>query len=395
MPDDSARFLSSVTGGEWATISDIEDDDGEITEGCGQSVRRFLVDLLRTDNLIILTGLGSSLCVTTSDGMRLLPTMNDLWDAAKAKTGVAPFQALLKEVKYPGADGGGKPGTIKKDIELLLSQCHVAAAFTESESISDFIHETEKLIVDRCQVLTDDISLETHQAFLRRVARRSTRLPRTKIFTTNYDLCFETAASRNNFVAVDGFSHTMPQEFDASHFMFDFVRRQEDVSAAEYVPNVFHLFKLHGSVDWDKSSGRIRRDLSPKEPVLVFPRYSKFETSYEHPFFEVMARFLAALRQPKTTLLVIGFGFADKHLTNPVMAAIRSNVGLRLLVVDPILETEKRSAVAGTIESLIQGGDHRLALLAAKFEEFVPLLPDLVTETELERHTSRVRGAAE
>jgi hypothetical protein len=39
-----------------------------------------------------------------------------------------------------------------------------------------------------------------------------------KLFTTNYDLCFEEAAARSRFVTVDGFSHAMPQEFDGAYF---------------------------------------------------------------------------------------------------------------------------------------------------------------------------------
>ena len=106
-----------------------------------------------------------------------------------------------------------------------------------------------------------------------------------------------------------------------------------------------------------------------------------------------MSRFQGSLRQTETSLLVIGFGFNDKHLTQPILSAIRSNVGLRTLVVSPSLEGSDNDAVA-LIENLISAGDSRLGLVAATFEQFVPFLPDLVSETEEERHRMRLKGEA-
>jgi hypothetical protein len=160
-----------------------------------------------------------------------------------------------------------------------------------------------------------------------------------------------------------------------------------------FIPNVFHLYKLHGSIDWQKDGDRILKRVSPEKPVLIYPRHSKFELSYESPFLDLMSRFQGSLRQTETSLLVIGFGFNDKHLTQPILSAIRSNVGLRTLVVSPSLEGSENDAVA-LIENLISTGDSRLGLVAATFEQFVPFLPDLVSETEEERHRKRLKGEA-
>ena len=46
------------------------------------------------------------------------------------------------------------------------------------------------------------------------------------------------------------------------------------------------------------------------------------------------------------------------------------------------------------LAALIRGGDLRLLLLAAGFEDFVPVIPDLVAQTEEERHRLRVREAS-
>jgi hypothetical protein len=92
-------------------------------------------------------------------------------------------------------------------------------------------------------------------------------------------------------------------------------------------------------------------------------------------------------------LLIIGFGFNDKHLTQPILSAIRGNVGLRTMIVSPSLETKSNDAIE-TISELISAGDSRLGLIAGTFEQIVPFLPDLVSETEEEKHRKRIRGEA-
>lgn len=218
-----------------------------------------------------------------------------------------------------------------------------------------------------------------------------------KLFTTNYDLCFESAASNARFVVVDGFSHTQPQEFDGSHFDYDFVRRAPDRETPDYIPNVFHLYKMHGSVDWvllDKQ-GQIRRELNPAKPHLIYPRHTKYQSSYDQPFLEMMSRLQIALRQPNTGLLIIGFGFNDFHITQPLMAAVDSNVSLKCMVVSPSLEVRADNhEPIRKLATLIKQGDLRISLFAGRFENFVPIVPDLVAKTEEEEHRSRVKIAS-
>ena len=384
------KLLSMMTGGEWVPLASEDPDDGKTVERNRETLKKSLLESLRAENLIVLTGLGTSLCVYEGKE-RLAPTMADLWDAARNAAGANPFDEILAKVRYvalePDPDSSGKT-RLKKDIELLLSHCQLAQAFSPEDVIAKFIRDTEQLIVAKCAFVKDGFTLGTHETFLRRVARRSTRSPRTRLFTTNYDLCFERAASGAGFIVLDGFSHTLPQQFNSSYYAFDFVRRDDTLNAPDFLPNVFQLYKLHGSVDWDRRDDEVWRSSEPKNPVLIYPRDSKFELSYEPPFLEMMGRFLSALRQPKTALLVIGFGFNDKHLTQPVLSAIRSNVGLRITVVDPALPSSQNQAI-GCLTDLVAHGDARISLVAAKFEEFVPLLPDLIAVSEEEQHESR------
>jgi hypothetical protein len=377
------RFLSTSTGTKWVPLDrPIGEDPKAIAdhEATRQRFERQLTDVLLAENLVILTGLGTSMCVKGDDGRPLAPTMQNLWEAAKTKAGSA-FDSVMQKVNYVEAI---------ENIEFLLSRCQMAEKLKSDAVIKNFVEETEKLIVEMCRFLKDGLNLSIHEAFLRKVARRSTRLPRAKLFTTNYDLCFETAASKARFVVTDGFSHSEPQEFDGSYFNYDFVRRHLDRETPDYIPNVFHLYKLHGSLDWQRNGTQILKVRGAEKPLIIYPRESKFESSYDQPFLEIMATFQAALRQPNTGLLVIGFGFKDHHIAQPIASAIRSNVSLKAMVVSPSLESLSRPSIK-EVSDLIAAGDSRLSLLATDFEKLVEVTPDLVAATEEEAHHGRVR----
>lgn len=183
----------------------------------------------------------------------------------------------------------------------------------------------------------------------------------------------------------------MPQEFDGGYFGYDLVKRREDREVPDYITNVFHLYKLHGSVDWCRVDSQIQKAAKPDKPLIIYPRESKFELSYDQPFLELMSRLQMALRQANTGLLVIGFGFNDQHIAQPVLAAMKSNVGLKAMIVSPGLE-KAGNPIINEMAMLVRDGDPRLALLETAFENLVPEIPDLVAATEEEQHMERLRN---
>lgn len=381
------NFKSSISNAAW--VPTVPDPAKNITQQTAdtnlQLMTQQLSSVLLSENLVLLTGLGTSMCVKDPvSGKILSPTMQDLWNQAKAAN--TKFDQILKKVKYPGKT---------EDIELLLSHCQLSERLETDTDVKEFIDRTEKLIVESCRFvdkLPSGTPLSVHESFLRKVARRSPRKPRTRLFTTNYDLCFETAASATGFVVVDGFSHSSPQEFDGVHFGYDIVRRDIESDTPNYIANVFQLYKLHGSVDWDGSTGKTIKDRNAKRPVINYPRLSKFESSYDQPYLEMMSRFQSAMRQQNTGLLIIGFGFNDNHVLQPILSAIRSNVSLRVVVVRPDAETSKNATML-QLSKWIDEGDRRLTLIAGTFEQLVAAIPELITETEEDQHNKRY-GAA-
>lgn len=382
-------ILSQTTGSDWQTIN-LSQSIGETEDPTREKTIQLLTSLLLSENLLVLCGLGSSMYLSGSDGKRVAPSMKDLWEAAEEKAGTA-FDKALEDAHYTvhqGQDG---------NIEELLSHCQMVLQLEDKQNIRKFVEDSEQVIAEKCRFPQNEVTPVSHEAFLRKVARRSPRLPRTRIFTTNYDLCFEVAASSARFIMIDGFSHTFPQEFDGGYFSYDLVKRDQDREAPDYITNVFHLYKVHGSVDWEKRDNRIVKNPDTAKPCLIYPRQGKYQSSYEQPYGEMMSRFQMALRQPNTGLLICGFGFNDAHLVHPIMSAIRSNVSLKAMVVDPAIGKpengeDQRKREIQDIEKLIKDGDPRLSMVTATFEEFVPLIPDLVAETEEEIHRRRLKG---
>ncbi|SNS80137.1 SIR2-like domain-containing protein [Granulicella rosea] len=383
------KFKTYQYSKHWTeTVSTSSDDAAvEAAKRAGKQLESILSSTLLSENLVILTGLGTSLCIKDSAGNALAPTMPDLWKAIKAAT--PDFDTLLARVQQPKDTHGWK-----EDVELLLSRCQMAVVLNSDAIVQAFIDKAEALIADKCgflKFLPVGTGLPIHEAFLRKLAQRPTRLPRAKLFTTNYDLCFESAAGSAGFVLIDGFSHASPQVFDGVHFSYDIVRRDSDNDAPTYIPNTLQLLKLHGSVDWERdSAGMVRRVSHPAKPVIIYPKNGKFESSFSQPYFEMMARFQSALRMPNAGLLVVGFGFNDAHLVGPIESSLRSNSSLKMVVVGPSYESKMPDLVT-SLEKLIEAGDRRLTIVAAGFEDLVSAIPDLKAPSEDELHTARIR----
>ncbi len=375
-PPPAERYCSAGTKGQWSDLSaNLTTPDG--TAETTTILRRELSELLLSQNLVVLCGLGTSLCVK---GNASAPTMDGLWTAAEAKAG-AGFAAVIQAVKYDIAANG-------KNIELLLSRCLLAHRLNGDPEVKTFTEQTEAEIVRLVNFIQPDTDLGIHETFLRKLGRRPTTKPRLKVFTTNYDLCLEEAAARTRFIAIDGFSPVAPHVFDGMYYDYDYVKRGADRELPEYLTNVYHLYKLHGSLHWTQTGEQTLRDPTTKKPCIIYPRDSKFESSYEQPFLEMMSRFQTAIREPNTGLIVVGFGCNDRHIVQPLSMALASNINLRVLLVDPSIE-KKDNATIKRMNELVKQGDSRLSLLETGFEKFVTLLPDLVTRSDSEAHFER------
>jgi NAD-dependent SIR2 family protein deacetylase len=288
------------------------------------------------DNTIVLTGAGSSFGIgkTEIKGM----TMKKLWGEIVNKCGKESIEKLGKKINYKIDD------ITRANLEEFLSHASLYLLLyhdTDSE-VKENVNKIKQIIISNCTIIMPEDA--PHKEFLKRITARKLKHNRLKLFTTNYDMLFEQAANECGFTMIDGFTFTFPRVFNGNNYDYDIViRKNSRITAQEnYAGKVFHLYKLHGSLDWEKDeeSGQIRKCdfANNKMPVMIFPSSIKYETSYEQPFFEMMSRFQTELRMDNALLIIIGYSFGDKHINSMIFEALELNHSLQLVIVDPYIE---------------------------------------------------------
>jgi len=389
---------------------DPDDPSKKPKAGCKGQVEDALLAALHSTNVVVLLGSGASFSAK-NDGGPNPPGMWHLWQAVKEGVGESAFNDIANSVI------GHVPAEGEENIEALLSLCKMSIELLEVraekdsefpdkqrlEQLKSFVAAAEKAILAQVGFVRSDTELPAHESFLRKFARRSPEKPRVKLFTTNYDLCIETAGLRLGVVLIDGFSHSAEQRFNRDHFDHDIVRRASSSTKVDYLDGVFHLHKLHGSVDWRRRPDEvvIRSLEDPnvdRKPVLIYPRSSKYQEAFESPFLDMFAALQAALREPDTTLIVSGFGFADDHISAPIWSAIETNLSLRLVLCDRgFLDSRKlfdedrqeieidlgsQRPYQRKIARMVQQGDTRITMLNGRFEDLSSALPMISGKTD-------------
>lgn len=278
-------------------------------------------------HIIILAAAGTSLDNGSNKGL----TRNGLW-----KSGRDVIKQLYKEL-LP-CDNKLRRIANDKDIEAFLSHILLVEKISEEKAsrLKPLREQLEKIIRDACQLELDS-SNAPHKTFLDKITARKASEPRVQLFTTNYDTLFEQAAQEGGYAVIDGFSFTFPRTFSGRYFDYDIVQRERTRLKDEesFVSKVFHLYKMHGSLAWEKTEqGIVQQVNSTESPLIVYPASDKYESSYEQPYFEMMSRFQQALRRENTLLIVVGFGFRDKHIQNVILEAVNQNPSFQLVIVN-------------------------------------------------------------
>lgn len=346
-------------------------------------LKNMLLASLQMQHLVVLAGSGCSL---SAGG----PSMQDLWNGAVGAppTDAAKATAAMvhHDLKIP-------------NIEAFLSRIEAFLQVNEDTKADTFLSSSKKVILEKCSKFLDPVKLVAHKTFLHRLSRRRVRDQRLKVFTTNYDLCFERSASALGGVALDGFSFAAPRRYDPRFFGYDIVRRPHSGDdLGNYLEGVFLLYKLHGSVNWARdANGTIfeKPGPTPEEACLIYPASGKYQQSFMQPHLESMAQYLAAVREPNTCLLVVGFGFNDDHLAEPLLAAVQSNPHLRLIIVDYNAK-EKASDKCDNrfwkqFFGLASHGED-VWFVKSSFEGFAQLIPDLKSLTPADTLMKAIKG---
>lgn len=348
-------------------------------------LKNMLLASLQMQHLVVLAGSG---CSISAGG----PSMLDLWDEAIGKQPTEKATAVAGKVRHNLAD---------TNIEAFLSRIEAFLHVNDDADSTEFLKASKQVILNKCSEFLKIEKLGAHKTFLHRLSRRRVRDQRLKIFTTNYDLCFERSTSDLGVVPIDGFSFAAPRRFDPRFFSYDIVRRPRNGDdLGNYLEGVFLLYKLHGSVNWARNpdgGGSILEKEAPKpdEACLIYPASGKYQQSFMQPYLESMAQYLAAIREPNSCVLVVGFGFNDDHLAEPLLGAVRSNSHLRLIIVDPEAETKIADGKGYWPQFAELGGrSEDIWFIKAGFEGFAEMIPDLKSLTPADNLMKAIQGVA-
>ncbi len=112
-----------------------------------------------------------------------------------------------------------------------------------------------------------------------------------------------------------------------------------------------------------------------------------------------MSQYFSVLREPNTCLIVTGFGFNDDHLSEPILAAVRTNPHLRLIIVNPSSDDitagrREKNKYWETLFSLAKQGED-VWLINANFGDFAEMIPDLKSLTPAQRLTRDIKLMAD
>lgn len=390
----SIKFLSSDISSKEPVELDLTDQQDDEQKKYQVLLHKSLNQILDAENIIILAGSGTSLTFNIPNGDKVAPSMTDLWHAC-SKMDEKIFDDIKSYTKYDDfaekwKDENGNE-CIAHDIELLLSRCDTFLSLRSLserrlKQLENFVKNAKNKILEETD-FTNKIKShkdwEYHNKLLRVLGKRQPKQKRLKIFTTNYDLAFETSASNIGMIVIDGFEYSQPYQFNPIWFHYDIVHRvQSNDKTSTYLPNVLHLYKIHGSVDWVKTEQGIHKRISNEqigEPVIIYPSSNKYQTSYESPYLDMISSFLEAIQKPKTAILCLGFGFNDKHINNAITMALRTNPELLLMISTRSLFNEEGSfnkEIRKLLIESVKAGDSRITLIDSSFADFVQQLPD-------------------
>jgi len=187
-------------------------------------------------------------------------------------------------------------------------------------------------LILKCLLAVTHPNIDNHCRFFEALKKRAFGLPCSVwIFTTNYDLLFETAAARVGVAIENGFCGATERYFQPAQFK----STSGVVSGRGFTPNnnlTVKLIKLHGSISWTEESSKFYERhplamLASSRRVMVLPRRKKVMDTMTPPYDILFNQASKVLGSECKYLVSCGFSYADEHINQqlllPVMQANR------------------------------------------------------------------------
>lgn len=262
---------------------------------------------LRLGNVIFLFGNGTSMYAGSQSTMNF-----NISDYAK----IDEFKDIEGELSNVADSVKGIEEQLNA-LSTIESYFHITKDKREnctSQLISKIKHDLIENFVDSL----DYRFLCFHRLMLQKL-RAFCVLPKTKIYTTNYDLAFEYTMDSLGIVYKDGFTGFVNRLFDPRTL------------SENGMPS---LIKIHGSVNWIHEENRIKAiqpefndgkvKVTNTDPVVIYPTSNKLYQTYATPYSELMRHMLDEMKSGSNIVVVIGYGYRDDHVNEILYKAIEN-----------------------------------------------------------------------
>lgn len=362
-------------------------DIGDLLSSLDQKQARIrlqalVAEWLRMENLVVLTGSGTSVRAGGKTMANLetavFATIDALSDLpASIKPIISARKDAVEGAKLSGASAMGFEAWLSFVANALVVTQSLNAPFQgvtwpntpapTSDELQWFVDRLRMSIFAECALSLPDTGaakaaadIAPQLAFLAKLVARDSNLGRTHLFTLNYDTLFEQALELLGIQYFDGFTGRANARFDPSVYGLDVYYPGEVAEGrVRRFDKFLHLYKLHGSIHWFEQAGEMRarhpnlapfqtyRGLSAAEKakelakvateipsVGILPTANKFAETLTMPYAHLFRSFQMRLGIPQTFLLVLGYGFGDDHVSRVIETALM-NPSLVMLVVEP------------------------------------------------------------
>ncbi|UZR97137.1 SIR2 family protein [Chondrinema litorale] len=161
-----------------------------------------------------------------------------------------------------------------------------------------------------------------------------------KIFTLNYDLCFEKVVGNNIFTVETGFNKN------------NMVWNQHNFENTDN--KHFLLFKLHGSINWEFEEKQLVEKNDPIDNAeLIFGVQHKMTSN--DPYLYYASKLREACIGNIRLIVVVGYSFADEYV-NIILSQGLKRKNVRLLCVGPEKGEKEKERIANnlSLESMDQ-----------------------------------------
>jgi hypothetical protein len=192
----------------------------------------------------------------------------------------------------------------------------------QSELISDLLYSeivkitSSTVITAERKAISQIITGDKLPPISRLLGHLAAGSPSINVVTTNYDRLVEVQSELAGLGVDVGYPGSYASPYDPNS------SARTHKSTVRYgrlyrtvIDRHVRIFKPHGSLDWIKAHGIVRRSMTypVPNPIIIAPGPSKYRTGYEEPFTRQREGACAVLRAAQR-FIALGYGFNDDQL---------------------------------------------------------------------------------